>query len=129
MLGLARAGEQELQIDRTEELLARRQAIDSAFERLERLAAERALPQDLVERVRARYRERLRHFVRAPERETSREDETGPSDEIELLLIAAERERINELYRQGTLKDETRRRLEHELDLREANLAGHQHGE
>lgn len=45
------------------------------------------------------------------------------------LLLAAERERINELYRQGTFKDEARRRLERELDLREANLAGHRHEE
>ena len=52
-----------------------------------------------------------------------------PADEIELVLIAAERERINELYRQGTLKDEARRRLERELDLREASLASHEHDE
>jgi len=128
-LGLAKAGEQELHIDRAEELLARRHAIDSALERLERLAAERALPDDLVQRVRTRHRERLTHFERTPEPEESREDLTSPSDEIELLLLAAERERINELYRQGTLKDEGRRRLERELDLREANLAGHQHEE
>jgi monovalent cation/hydrogen antiporter len=129
MLGLAKAGERELQIERAEELVARRQAIDSAIERLERLAAERALPEDLVERVRVRHQERLRHFEGSPESEKSDQDLTGPSDEIELLLIAAERERINELYRQGTLKDEVRRQLERELDLREANLAGHQHGE
>jgi Na+/H+ antiporter len=127
VLGLAKAGERELQIDRSEELLARRQAIDSAIERLERLAAERALPDDLVQRVRTRHRERLRHFERAPEE--SHQDLTAPPDEIELLLLAAERERINELYRQGKLKDEARRRLERELDLREANLAGHLHEE
>jgi hypothetical protein len=40
-----------------------------------------------------------------------------------LLLIAAERDLINETYRQGDLKDETRQRLEHELDLRDAQLA------
>jgi CPA1 family monovalent cation:H+ antiporter len=123
VLGLAKAGERELQIDRADELLARRQAFDSAIERLERLAAERALPESLVQRVRTRQRERLRHFEQAPE------DRTAPPDEIELLLLAAERERINELYRQGTLKDEARRRLERELDLREANLAGHLHEE
>ena len=44
-----------------------------------------------------------------------------------LALITAERERINELYRGGKLKDEARRRLEREFDLREANLATHQH--
>jgi monovalent cation/hydrogen antiporter len=127
VLGLAKAGERELRIDRAEELLARRQAINSAMERLDRLAADRALSDDLVQRVRARYRERLRHFERAPERLESHPDLTTPSDEIELLLLAAERERINELYREGTLKDEARRRLERELDLREANLESHQH--
>ena len=128
-LGLARAGERELKIDRAEELLARRQAIDAASERLERLAAERALPESLVQRVRTRHRERLRHFERAPEPDENQQDLSVPPDEIELLLLAAERERINELYRQGVLKDEVRRRLERELDLREANLAGHIHEE
>jgi Na+/H+ antiporter len=129
VLGLANAGERELQTGRTEELLARRHAIDSAIARLERLAAERALPDDVVQRLRTRHRERLRHFEHAPERRESRQDLIASPDEIELLLIAAERERINELYRQGTLRDETRRRLEREFDLREANLASHQHEE
>jgi Na+/H+ antiporter len=124
-LGLAKTGAREIQIDRTEELLARRQGIDSAIEHLERLAAERALPDELVQRIRTRYRERLRHFEQTPEQE-SHQALTRP-DEIELLLLAAERERINELYRQGTLKDEPRRRLERELDLREETLAGHIH--
>ena len=129
VLGLANAGQRELQTGRTEELLARRHAIEAAIERLERLAAERALPDDVVQRLRTRHRERLRHFEHAPEREESRQDLIASPDEIELLLIAAERERINELYRQGTLRDEARRRLERELDLREANLASHQHEE
>jgi hypothetical protein len=48
---------------------------------------------------------------------------TERHDEIELLLIASERERINELFRSGNLKDEARRRIERELDLREVDLA------
>jgi CPA1 family monovalent cation:H+ antiporter len=44
-------------------------------------------------------------------------------DEIELLLIEAEREEINKLFRNGKLTDEARRRVERELDLREADLA------
>jgi CPA1 family monovalent cation:H+ antiporter len=43
-------------------------------------------------------------------------------DEIEYLLIAAERDLINDLYRRGELKDEARRRIERELDLRDAHL-------
>src|SRR5208283_769046 len=40
-----------------------------------------------------------------------------------LLLIDAERDLIINLYRAGELNDEARRRVERELDLREARLA------
>jgi len=43
-------------------------------------------------------------------------------DEIELELIAAERDAINDMLREGALKDEARRRIERELDLREADV-------
>jgi CPA1 family monovalent cation:H+ antiporter len=43
-------------------------------------------------------------------------------DEIEFTLIAAERDLINDLYRRGKLKDEARRRIERDLDLRDARL-------
>jgi CPA1 family monovalent cation:H+ antiporter len=43
-------------------------------------------------------------------------------DEIEFVLIEAERQKLNELYRKGELEDEVRRRIERELDLREAHL-------
>src|SRR5207244_4391872 len=59
-------------------------------------------------------------------RKEDHQDLTSPPDEVEFLLIAAEREGSNELYRQGTLKDEAQRRLERELDLREASIASHQ---
>jgi monovalent cation/hydrogen antiporter len=129
LLGLANAGERELRSTRTEELLARRRAIEAASERLESFAVVEALPDDVVQRLRAKLRDRLRHFEPAAEPEQNRQRAPAPGDEIELQLIATERERINELYRQGTLKDEGRRRLERELDLREATLASHQHEE
>jgi hypothetical protein len=44
-------------------------------------------------------------------------------DEVELSLIEAERELANRLYREGELKDEGRRRIERDLDLRDALLA------
>ena len=46
-----------------------------------------------------------------------------PEKRIELLLITAERQQINQLFRSGRLKDEGRRRIERDLDLREAHLA------
>ncbi len=44
-------------------------------------------------------------------------------DEIELLIIAAERDYINKQFRDGHLKDEARRRIERDLDLRDAHIA------
>ncbi len=44
-------------------------------------------------------------------------------DALEYQLIAAEREHINATYRNGELKDDARRRVEREFDLREAHLA------
>jgi monovalent cation/hydrogen antiporter len=129
VLGLAKAGDRELQTDSEEELLARRRATEAATERLDELAAERGLPDDVVRRLRTKQWGRLRHFERTREQGEDQEFGISPPDEIELALITAERERLNELYRRGTLKDEARRRLERELDLREANLASHQHDE
>ena len=48
---------------------------------------------------------------------------TAVYEDVEQVLLDAERELINELYRQGKLRDEPRRRIERELDLREAYLA------
>jgi Na+/H+ antiporter len=125
-LGLDNAGARELHADRTEERLARRHAIEAALTRLDALAMERGLTDSVVRPLRAEYRERLSHFEHTPQRAENHQPAASP-DEIELLLIAAERERINELYRQGTLRDEARRRLEREFDLREANITNHQH--
>jgi CPA1 family monovalent cation:H+ antiporter len=130
MLGLANAGKRELRTDRTGELLARRLAIEAATERLDELAADRGLPDELVRELRAEYQHRLLHFGQLPERaEDHRHPAASLPDEIELLLITAERERINQLYRQGALQDEARRRLERELDLHETTVINHQHEE
>jgi monovalent cation/hydrogen antiporter len=126
MLGLANAGRREQRADRAEELIARRHGIEAAIERLNQLAAERDLADELVRRLRSELRDRLKHFEHASPQDNPNHPTTLP-DEIDLLLITAERARINELYRQGTLKDEGRRRLERELDLREASLANHEH--
>jgi CPA1 family monovalent cation:H+ antiporter len=128
-LGLAHAGRREQRVDHTEELAARRRAIEAAIERLDRLAADRELPESVVHALRAQQRDRLKHFEGEQDRTDGRNDHNKLRDEIELLLIAAEREQVNELYRQGALKDEPRRRIERELDLRDATLANHRHEE
>lgn len=122
-LGLANAGRRERRADHDEEYVARRQAIEAAIERLGELTAERDLADDLVRPVRARHRDRLKHIVNQSDGDGAHRKLTELDDELELLLIAAERQKINDLFRGGTLKGEARRRIERELDLREAHLA------
>jgi len=67
-------------------------------------------------------RERLRHVGnRSDDGEGSRKL-VELHDEIELLIIEAERERINDLYRRGKIRDEARRSVERDLDLRDAQV-------
>jgi Na+/H+ antiporter len=122
-LGLAHAGRRERHADRLAEHGARRQAILAAIARLDALAAERNLADDIVHPLRSRQRDRLRHVENRSEGDDHHRKLTELHDEIALLLITAERQEINDLFRAGKLKDEARRRIERELDLREADLA------
>jgi Na+/H+ antiporter len=121
-LGLAHAGRRERHADRIEELAARRQAIEAAGRRLGELIAERDLSEDIVQPLRTRHRDRLKAVERRNDSDPKQTRLVDLHDEIQFLLIAAERQQINELYRLGKLKDEARRRIERELDLREAQL-------
>jgi monovalent cation/hydrogen antiporter len=121
-LGLANAGREEQRHDLAEELSARRQAVEAAIERLDALAIARGLAQEVVEPLRARHRERLNHVVHSSDGDDAHQNLGELHDEIEDLLIAAERQFVNELYRLGNIKDEARRRIERELDLRDAHL-------
>jgi monovalent cation/hydrogen antiporter len=121
-LGLANAGGRERRAARVEELAARRQAIEAAIQRLDELAVQRRLADDIVQPLRARLLDRLSRV----EHRNAAEGEHGRlvdlRDELEFSLIAAERQRVNDLYKAGKLKDEARRRIERELDLRDAQL-------
>jgi Na+/H+ antiporter len=121
-LGLANAGRRERHADRVEESAARRQAIEAAMERLNELATEQDLTHELVRALRTQLRDRLKHVEPRSAGDDDPERLIEPHEELECILIEAERRRVNDLYRDGKLKDEARRRIERELDLREAQL-------
>lgn len=123
VLGLANAGRRERHADRLEELEARRLAIVAAIERLDELAAAHALPQGLVQPIRVRQQDRLHDLKHRSADGEGHRKFTTLHDQTECGLIAAERDLINDLYRRGKLKDEARRRIERDLDLREARMA------
>jgi monovalent cation/hydrogen antiporter len=125
-LGLAHDGCLERYVDTIEEYKARGQGIEAAIEHLDELASERNLFEDIVQPLRAYYNDRLKHAEFRSDGHDGHRKCAELRDEIELLLIATERRRINELFRSGKLKDEARRRIERELDLREAHVTNQQ---
>jgi monovalent cation/hydrogen antiporter len=122
-LGLSHAGRKEREIDRAQEFKARSEAVEAAIERLDQVAAERSLSPDVIEAVRAQHRDRLKHIRNRSDGDDAIRKHGELHDEVERLLIAAERTQINDLFRAGSLKDEARRRIERELDMREAHLS------
>jgi CPA1 family monovalent cation:H+ antiporter len=126
-LGLANAGHLEHREERTQELKARRLAIGAVLDRLVDLEAKQQLPTPTITRLRALYQDRLAQIERRSGVNdldaTSVRAEDYVEDNLESLLTGAEREFVNDMYSSGTLKDEARRRIERELDLRDAALA------
>jgi CPA1 family monovalent cation:H+ antiporter len=122
-LGLDALGRAERESEQLAELAHRQRTIEAVLARLEQLASERRLPESIVESLRAHHRKRLQQldYQRASD-ETNREL-ARLSDELELRLIEAEREALYAMLCSGDLMDDARRRIESELDLREAQLA------
>jgi CPA1 family monovalent cation:H+ antiporter len=117
-LRLAFAGRRERRAERVQEFGARQQAIRAALKLLDTLPPA-DFPEELVRPQRNHHRNRLRH---TRDRDAEHRRLLELDDGIEILVIAAEREAINNLYRDGKLKDEARRRIERELDLRAADI-------
>ena len=115
-LGLDRAGRRERRSMMAEEFEARRRSIEAALEQLDQLAAERNLARSVVTPLRAQHRVRLRHAKHNSDEDDAHKKLAKLHDEIELLLITAERKRTNDLFCAGKLTDEARRRIERELN-------------
>ena len=122
-LGLAGQGRRERADARAQEFNARQKAIRAALARLTVLARERGLADEVVAPLRARHEDRLAHIARNTDRDAARRALASLSEEIELILLNTERNLINDLHDHGALKDEGRRRIEREFDLREAEIA------
>ena len=65
---------------------------------------------------------RLRVIRHSSDSDTRHRELSEGHDEIELALIGTERNEIDQLFRKGLLNGEARRRIERDLDLREAQL-------
>src|SRR5258707_14999379 len=93
--------------------------------RQDQFAAERRISPQVVGILRARHDYRA---VRLPDPASSELDPALAAAELRSELIAAEREYIFQLLRDGQISDEARRRMERELDLEEAGIASKKAG-
>jgi monovalent cation/hydrogen antiporter len=115
-LGLAKDVAVERDEEIADELAARIGAVRAALARIEELAQDGELPAGLVDGLREYHGARLRELERA-QGET---DWARVADELALELIEAQRRHIHQALRDGTISDESRRRVERDLDLLEA---------
>jgi len=122
-LGLANAGRREHEAERAEEFAARCKAIEAAMQRLDGLKEERSLPAEVVEVLQSRHADRRKFLEQNGYGDEASQKHWVLYEDIERVLLEAERNLINDLYRNGQLRDEPRRRIERELDLRDANIA------
>jgi monovalent cation/hydrogen antiporter len=128
-LGLANAGRREHAAERGREFVARRKAIEAASAHLENLQRDLALPTEIVRPLQSRLADRLKYVRNRSDGDSEHEKLMLLNDVTELSLLAAERDAVNDLYRSGELQSEPRRRIERELDMRDAQLANQQNDE
>lgn len=102
--------------ERSNELTARLGAIHAALASIDALAQDRQLPAEVVEALRTHYHARLRDLENA----RSEKRALRLTDDLELKVIEAQRLQIHQALRDGRISDESRRRVERDLDLLEA---------
>jgi CPA1 family monovalent cation:H+ antiporter len=125
-LGLADAGRSEHEKEHEAELKARRQTAELARRRLEELARERQLSEGNLALIRERYETRL---ALLPRSHNDGIEVAKVRADLRMELIAEERVLIHQLLRRGEISDETRRRIERDLDLEEAGFRSRTGGE
>jgi CPA1 family monovalent cation:H+ antiporter len=124
-LGVAEVGRSELVAAHQAEITARRQALDAALKSLDGLAEERELSGEVVKLLRARHDVRVNQLPASLDPDSH--DVSAAGTELTRELIDVEREFIHCLLRDGRITDETRRRIERDLDLEEASLANREY--
>src|SRR5688572_7450528 len=118
-LGVARDRDDEQRREREAELAARFEAMDVALRQMEERALARGLAGDAIALLRTRHEARRQQY---PASLTDGVESAKLAAHLRLDLIAAEREHLMKLLRDGRITDESRRRIERELDLEEATI-------
>lgn len=119
-LGVTRHRTAEYRREHEAELTARHDAMDVGLARLEQIARERNLPEEVASLLKAREHIRRHQVPRSLDEDS---DLILLGAKLRLELIEAEREYLYDQFRNGKITDESRRRVERELDLEEESIA------
>jgi CPA1 family monovalent cation:H+ antiporter len=126
LLGLSNIGADEHRRERLAELAARRAALDRVCETVVQMVNDRNLAEEIVQQLNARHEHRASQLP-DPEKEIAA-DLFLLSGKLHRELISEERRFVHGLLRDGKITDETRRRIELDLDLEEASIGNREHG-
>ena len=107
------------------EIAARREALDVALKSLDAITDDRDLSEEVIRLLRARHETRVNQLPDSLNPDAH--DVSAAGTELTRELISAERKFIHVLLRDGKITDETRRRIERDLDLEEASLANREY--
>ena len=124
-LGLTQAGRDEHIAEHEAEIAARREALDAALKSLDAITNDRELTDEVVKLLRARHESRTNQLPDSFNPDV--EDASAAGTELTRELISTERKFIHALLRDGKITDETRRRIERDLDLEEASLSNREY--
>jgi Na+/H+ antiporter len=124
-LGVAKDGRKEHVAEHEAEIAARREALDAALKSLDAITDDRELSDEVVKLLRARHEVRTNQLPDALD--PNAHDVTVAGTALTRELIVEERKFIHVLLRDGKITDETRRRIERDLDLEEASLSNREY--
>jgi monovalent cation/hydrogen antiporter len=124
-LGVTKDGHKEHVAEHEAEIAARREALDAALKSLDAITDDRELSDEVVKLLRARHEVRSNQLPDALD--PNAHDVTVAGTALTRELIAEERKFIHVLLRDGKITDETRRRIERDLDLEEASLTNREY--
>jgi monovalent cation/hydrogen antiporter len=120
LLGISHFGDEEYRRERIAEIAARRAALDSVCQSLLGIVERQQIAEEIVQQLNARHEHRSRQLPDPDKQVTAELFRLG--GQLYRDLITEERRFLHAMLRDGKITDETRRRIERDLDLEEASI-------
>jgi monovalent cation/hydrogen antiporter len=120
-LGLGHVGAREAATNLRAENVARLEGIDAVLALLDSPDQLAATPREIIDGLKRRHSDR-RSMIALKAQAPTLDAEVAASADLHIKLIDAERAAISAAYEANRITDESRRRIERELDLEEARI-------